>query len=200
MQARKISATAERACPSRMHRLSQRLSMKRLAVFALSLAALVSAHAADAEFQVSSFTFSLPEGWVKKEPRSPMRKAQLEVPGKDGAKPAEITFFHFGNGQGGDVNANVQRWFGQVAGSKDAQKTEEKEINGTKVTFVSAEGTLKASPMAGIPEDMPNAALHGAILEHTDGPVFIKMTGPAAVVNESKEKFLALVKSATEKK
>jgi hypothetical protein len=69
-----------------------------------------------------------------------------------------------------------------------------------KVTLVSAEGTLKAAPMAGITEELPDAALLGAILEHTDGAVFVKMTGPAPLVKASRDQFLALVKSATEKK
>ena len=174
--------------------------MKRLALLALALTSLISVHAEDVAFTVSGFTFKTPEGWKKVEPKSAMRKAQLEVPGQDGGKPAEVTFFFFGGGQGGDVAANVQRWVGQFSGGKDVQKVEEQDMNGTKVTLVSTEGTMKASPFAGIPEDMPEAALQGAILEHAEGPVFIKMTGPAAVVKGQKEKFLQLVKSATEKK
>jgi hypothetical protein len=174
--------------------------MKRLALLALALTSLVSAHADDATFKVSGFNFTTPEGWKKVEPKSAMRKAQLEVPGHAGGKPAEVTFFFFGGGQGGGVQENVQRWVGQFSGGKDVQKVEEQDLNGTKVTFVSTEGTMKASPFAGIPEDMPEAALQGAILEHPEGPVFIKMTGPAGVVKGSKEKFMQLVKSATEKK
>ena len=174
--------------------------MKRLALLALAFTSLVSLHAEQANFTVSAFNFTAPDGWKKVEPKSAMRKAQLEVPGADGGKSAEVTFFFFGGGQGGDVKANVQRWVGQFSGGADVQKVEEQDINGTKVTFVSTEGTMKASPFAGIPEDMPDAALQGAILEHGEGPVFIKMTGPAALVKASKEKFLALVKSATEKK
>jgi hypothetical protein len=173
--------------------------MKRLALLAFSLVSLVSLHAEQAKFNVSAFSFTAPDGWKQVEPKSAMRKAQLEVPG-EGGKSAEVTFFFFGGGQGGDVKANVQRWMGQFNGGADVQKVEEQDINGTKVTLVSTEGTMKASPFAGIPEDMPNAALQGAILEHAEGPVFIKMTGPAALVKASKEKFLALVKSATEKK
>lgn len=174
--------------------------MKRLALLAFSLTSLVSVYAEGAKFTVSGFNFTAPDGWKQVEPKSAVRKAQLEVPGQDGGKPAEVTFFFFGGGQGGDVPANVQRWIAQFSGGKEVQKVEEQDLNGTKVTFVSTEGTLKASPFAGIPEDMPDAALQGAILEHADGPVFIKMTGPAALVKGSKEKFVQLVKSATEKK
>jgi hypothetical protein len=174
--------------------------MKRLALLAFSLASLVSLHAEQVKFTVSAFSFTAPDGWKQVEPKSAMRKAQLEVPGAEGGKTAEVTFFFFGGGQGGDVKANVQRWVGQFSGGSDVQKVEEQDMNGVKVTLVSTEGTMKASPFAGIPEDMPGSALQGAILEHADGPVFIKMTGPADLVKASKEKFLSLVKSATEKK
>ena len=129
-----------------------------------------------------------------------MRKAQLQIPGKDGGKPADITFFFFGEGNGGGVEPNVQRWIGQLAGKPDASKVETQNFNGVKVTLVTTEGTLKTNPMSGIAEEIPDAALLGAILEHTEGAVFVKMTGPAALVKGSREKFLGLVKSATEKK
>jgi hypothetical protein len=174
--------------------------MKRLALLTLSLLAMVSLQAEEAKFTVSAFTFTKPAAWKQVEPKSAMRKAQLEVPGVNGGKPGDVTFFFFGNGQGGDVQANVSRWLGQLSGGKEVQKVEPQEMNGTKVTIVSTEGTMKASPFAGIPEDVPNAALLGAILEHEEGPVFIKMTGPADVVKGARETFMTLVKSATEKK
>ncbi len=175
--------------------------MKRLALLTCSFLFTASLFAEEAaKFEVSTFSFTRPEGWKQAQPKSAMRKAQIEVPGKDGGKSAEIVFFHFGNGQGGDVAANVARWFGQFNGGADVQKSETADWNGTKVTIVSTEGTMKASPISGVPEDQAGFALLGAILEHAEGPVFVKMTGPTALVKESKDKFTALVKSATEKK
>ncbi len=172
-----------------------------------SLLALVCAifvttvHAGDSgKFTVGAYNFSRPADWKSIEPTSPMRKAQLQVPGKDGGKPADITFFFFGEGNGGGVQPNVQRWLGQIAGKPDANKVDTQEFNGVKVTVVSAEGTLKAAPMAGIAEELTDAALLGAIIEHGEGAVFVKMTGPAPLVKENREKFLGLIKSATEKK
>ena len=162
---------------------------------------LAAALAEDAgKFSVGAFAFSRPADWKSIEPTSPMRKAQLQIPGKDGGKPADITFFFFGEGNGGGVEPNVQRWLGQLAGKPDASKVETQDFNGVKVTLVTTEGTLKANPMSGIAEELPDAALLGAILEHAEGAVFVKMTGPASLVKSSREQFLALVKSATEKK
>lgn len=173
--------------------------MKRLLIFALSLVDL-SLHAEEGRFSVSAFSFARPEHWKQIEPKSPMRKAQFEIPGKDGGKPAEVTFFFFGGGQGGDVQANVSRWLAQFSGGKDVQKVEPQEFGGLKVTLVSTEGTMKASPFAGIPEDQPGFALLGAIIEHGDGPVFAKMTGPSALVKDSRESFVGMVKSARGRK
>ena len=173
----------------------------KLFVALLSALFLAAAQAEDAgKFTVGAYEFSRPADWKSIPPTSPMRKAQLQIPGKDGGKPADITFFFFGEGNGGGVEPNVQRWLGQITGKPDANKVEAQEFDGVKVTLVSAEGTLKAAPMAGIADELPDAALLGAILEHAEGAVFVKMTGPAALVKESREKFLALVKSATEKK
>jgi hypothetical protein len=178
-----------------------RAAMKRIAALVCSLLFAATSFAEEAaKFQVSEFTFTRPEGWKQVEPKSTMRKAQLEVPGKDGGKSGEVVFFAFGGGQGGDVKSNVSRWYGQFSGGADVQKSEQQEWNGVKVTLVSTEGTMKASPISGVAEDQADFALLGAILDHADGPVFVKMTGPAALVKASREKFNALVKSATEKK
>ena len=174
--------------------------MKFLTTFACALFVATAVAEDSAKFSVGAFSFARPAEWKSIEPTSPMRKAQLQIPGKDGGKPADITFFFFGEGNGGGVEPNVQRWLAQIAGKPEANKVEAQEFNGVKVTLVSAEGTLKAAPMAGITEELSDAALLGAILEHSEGAVFVKMTGPAALVKASREQFLALVKSATGKK
>ena len=174
--------------------------MKRIAVLALSLIASVTLIAADT-FPVSALTFTLPEGWKSVEPSSAMRKAQLSIPGKEGGKGADVTFFHFGNqGGAGGVQANVERWFGQFTSEEGAKKTEPLDFGGVKVTVVSTEGTMKGGQFGGPATDEPEFALLGAIIEHADGPVFIKGTGPKAVLKEAREKFMAMVKSAVEKK
>lgn len=151
-------------------------------------------------FEVGAFTFIRPAGWKWIEVSSPMRKAQLEVPGKEDGKSAEITFFHFGPGGAGGVDANVKRWLAQFQSKPGAEKVEAKELGGTKATLVSTEGTFSAG-MPGAPATpLSDHALLGAIIEHPDGPVFVKMTGPAAVVNDARAKFLEFITAATSKK
>lgn len=174
--------------------------MKPLAAIFCAIFIAVAQAEESGKFAVGAYHFTRPADWKTVQPSSPMRKAQLQVPGKESGKPADITFFFFGEGNGGGVEPNVQRWISQFAAKPEASKVEKQEFNGVKVTLVSTEGTLKASPMAGIAEELPDAALLGAILEHAEGAVFVKMTGPAALVKGSREQFLTLIKSATEKK
>ncbi|MDQ3623393.1 MAG: hypothetical protein M3463_13025 [Verrucomicrobiota bacterium] len=173
----------------------------RLLSPALLLAITAALYAQDkTTFEVGAFTFARPAGWKWIEASSPMRKAQLEVPGKEGGKPAEITFFHFGPGGAGGVDANVKRWLGQFQSKQGAEKVETKELGGTKATMVSTEGTF-SSGMPGAPATaLPDYALLGAIIEHGDGPVFVKMTGPAPVVNDARAKFLEFITAAASKK
>ena len=112
-----------------------------------------------------------------------MRKAQLAAPGKDRHRSAEVTFFHFGAGQGGSVQANVDRWFKQFTdGYTDARS---EQVGQTTMTFVKAEGTFASGMPGGPATPMKDYALRGAILESQSGDVFVKMTGPKAVVKEA---------------
>jgi len=175
--------------------------MRILTALLLFIATVAGVRANDpAKFKVGPCEFARPAEWKWVEPTSTMRKAQLQIAAKEGARPADITFFFFGDGPMGGVDANVQRWLGQFADKPDAGKTESLDLKGVKVTLVSTEGTLKASPFGGQPDDLPGSGLLGAIIENPEGAVFVKMTGPAALVKESREKFVAMVRAAAEKK
>lgn len=145
------------------------------------------------QFQVGAYTFERPADWSWIVPSSPMRKAQLSAPGEDGVANAEITFFYFGAGEGGSVAANVQRWLGQFEGAQSHEKTE--QVGSTRITWVQASGTF-LSGMPGQPSTpMPSYALRGAILENSEGNVFVKMTGPQSTVEAAEKDFEKMVKS-----
>ncbi len=178
--------------------------MKFLAplLFALvTLVTLVAARAEDpATFEVGGLKFARPSDWKWIEVTSPMRKAQLQVPGAAADQSADITFFHFGAGGGGDVTSNAQRWLGQFKSPEGASKIEPQEIAGTKVTLVTTEGTFSSGMPGGPATVVENAALLGAIIEGSDGSVFVKMTGPATLVKASRAKFLEFITAAIPKK
>jgi hypothetical protein len=160
-----------------------------------SLVSVVAARAADpVEFTVGSFVFTRPEGWGWVVATSPMRKAQLSVPARDGNVPADLTFFHFGAGQGGSVQANVDRWFKQFSnGSTDAQT---ERVGNTTVTFVRASGTFSSGMPGGPTTPLKDYALRGAILESPAGDVYVKMTGPQAVVKLAEPAFEKMIGEA----
>lgn len=174
--------------------------MKFLSI-AVGLLLAASVFAQDsATFEVGSFSFERPATWEWVPVSSPMRKAQLKVPGKEGNAAADITFFHFGKGQGGDVESNVQRWLRQFESKEGAAKTETQEMNGTAVTLVSTEGTFHSGMPGGPTTAQPDHALLGAILEDEGGNVFVKMTGPTEVVKAAQPQFVEFLKKATAKK
>ena len=167
-------------------------------LFALTLLTASALRAEDpTTFEVGAFKFARPAEWKWVAVTSPMRKAQLAVPGKEGAKPAEMTFFHFGAGGAGGVDANVKRWLGQFQSQDGADKVEPETLGGIKVMFVSTTGTFSGGMPGGAPAaPLENYALLGAILDHADGPVFVKMTGPVDVVSAAAKQFHAFIAAA----
>ena len=130
---------------------------RALATWSVLLACLAAtAHAADpATFTVGAFTFKRPAAWAWVPVNSTMRKAQLHVP--DPTNPsgpgADVTFFHFGAGQGGGVDANISRWLGQFEEKGDQLKPaiESADVKGTKVTRVRVASGTFSSGMPGGP-------------------------------------------------
>lgn len=146
------------------------------------------------EFQVGAFQFERPYGWSWVPATSPLRKAHLSVQGP-GGELADVVFFHFGPGQGGSVQANVERWLQQVESATE-QSVREEQVGKTKITFVEAEGTF-LSGMPGTPSvPMPGFMLRGAILESAEGDVYVKFTGPSAAVKPATEEFEKMVRAA----
>jgi hypothetical protein len=146
------------------------------------------------EFTVGIFSFERPAEWKWVPPASAMRKAQLAVPGANGPS-AEVTFFHFGPGGGGGIQPNVDRWFAQFGNSKTSQ--EEVSVGSTRIIQVGAEGTFQSGMPGGPTTPLDNYALRGAILEDArGGNVFVKMTGPAAIVLDARPQFDEMVRAA----
>ena len=144
--------------------------------------------------KVEAFTFAVPEGWRSVTPSSPMRKAQLEV--ARGPEKAEVTFFHFGADQGGSAADNVARWYAQFPGSEKNRITENLQVGPVKITFAMTDGTFSSGMPGGPTTPMEGYALCGAILESPSGNVFVKMTGPNAVVKASTDAFKKMVSDA----
>jgi len=162
------------------------LAIASIPVFAKPPIKSFTASAVPIRFQVGAFSFKRPENWKWENPSSPMRKAQLTISGKNGAT-ALVTFFYFGPGQGGSVQANVNRWMAQftaVNGSAVKATTTTQQTT-TTITFVSTHGIFESGMPGGLTQSCPNYALRGAIMASPQGDVYVKMTGPETLVKEA---------------
>jgi hypothetical protein len=175
-------------------------TFSRVVLVSTLFAALNGLPAADAPatFKVSEFSFTRPANWEWVESASPMRKAELKVVDEKTKAKAEVVFYHFGQGGAGGTQANIDRWFGQFVEPRDKinAKTEESTVDKHKVTYVSAEGTYKSGMPGGPQTPMPNYALLGAIIDASEGSVFVKMTGPKELTKAATPAFKKMVEGA----
>lgn len=161
----------------------------------IALALSLTAHAA-------GLTFAAPPGWKTVPTSSSMRVAQYAVPHAAGdTQDAELVVYYFG-GSGGTVEANIDRWVGQMQQpdgrpSSAVAKRQSRTVNGLKVTLVDVPGTYVAEMTPGASErhNSPNFHLRAAVIETSNGPYFIKLTGPAKTVEASEKQFEAFLGS-----
>ena len=105
-----------------------------------------------------------------------------------------MTFFHFGAGQGGSVQANIDRWFKQFSDGYTEAKAE--RVGNTTVMFVKASGTFSSGMPGGPTTPLKDYALRGAILESPAGDVYVKMTGPQVVVKIAEQALNTMIRDA----
>ena len=152
--------------------------------------------AAGTTASAAGVTWTIPEGWDLVGPR-PMRAATYMI-GK-GELESECGVFFFGNGQGGDIETNINRWIGQFqqpdgSDSKSKAKVGHRDVNGLKVTTIDLAGTFMSGGMGGQPQvSKLGFRLLGAIVEAPDGPLFFKLTGPIASVDDIQPDFEYLI-------
>jgi hypothetical protein len=163
-----------------------------VAVFAVSAASVMAESAA-------GLRWTAPATW-KAEAARPMRAATYTIPlatGDQGA--AECVVNYFGPGQGGGVDANIDRWRGQVLGADGkpaTAKIDKRTGRGVPITVIDSTGsyTGMGGPMGG---SKPAAGyrLIGAIVEGPGGSVFFKLTGPAKTIAAQQKNFEQLLAS-----
>ena len=174
----------------------------RMLISATILAAAVSATAVAS---LATIQFDAPKGWTSKTPSSSMRLAEYTVPKVAGdSEDATVTVFFFGATQGGNVQANIDRWISQVAqpdgkSSKDVAKTTTMtSASGLKITIVDVSGTYVAEVAPGSAERFNTTGFRqlAVYIETPGGPHFVKLLGPAATVAKTTDAFTAFLKSA----
>lgn len=140
-----------------------------------------------------------PPAFKRVPPSNPMRKASFVVPHVDGdTEDGELTVFYFGPGQGGSIDANVDRWVKQFGEVKPSDvKRADREANGLRQHTVELEsGTFSGGMgMGGASKPKEKFGLVGGIVETPSGAYFFKMTGPSKTIKKAKTDFYALLDS-----
>jgi hypothetical protein len=163
----------------------------------LTLVVLAASAVAFAE-SAAGLQWTAPAGW-KNTGSSAMRAATYAVAATPGdAAGGECGVYFFGKGQGGSVEANLDRWKNQftVAGKPAAAKLAKRTIKGLPVTTIDTAGEYSGmgGPMnPGKP--VGGYRLLGAIVEGPGGNVFLKFTGPSKTIAANEQKFEQLLNS-----
>jgi len=137
---------------------------------------------------VPQLTWTMPEGWTEAKPTE-IRVASFKV--SAGGKQADVSIIPL-PGLAGSDDANVNRWRGQVGLSslspEELKKSaEDIEAGGLPAQLYDLAGQ---SPGSGDAE-----RILGVIQHRDDMAWFYKMTGDAALVEQQKPAFIALLKS-----
>lgn len=147
---------------------------------------------------LGSISVQVPLEWIVESPSSSIRIAQYRLPrqGQD-LDDALMAVFYFGAGQGGSVEANLERWSNQFLqsdgeSSREKAKVERKIVSGMGLTLVDLKGTFRPSVMSSrtLPKTAkPGYRMLGGILDSPRGFYFFKLIGPEQTVEHWKESF-----------
>ena len=163
-----------------------------------------TAEGAVGRVEAGKLSFTVPDGWTREQPTSPMRKAQFRVPAvNEDGDAASLILYYFGPGQGGSVEANLKRWeqqfeIPQGTTLAEVKKVEQKTIAGLNVTTLEMAGTYITPRTPINPHDRynePNSRLFAAVVETPDGNFFFKVVGPDSTMNQWRTDFLRMIDS-----
>ncbi len=185
-----------------------RSSLATLFALTLLLPASRAQDAGKLELADGKLSMTAPAAWKKGEPKSPIIQYEFSAPIDAKAdETARITIMS----AGGSIEDNINRWYGQFEqadgkSTKDKSKTEKFDVAGNTVHWVDIPGNFKETMGGGGPFSggktvlRENYRMLGAIIVTKDqGQVFIKMTGPAGVVEKLSATFKESLKQLKSK-
>lgn len=141
--------------------------------------------------------WTVPASW-KSEAQRPMRLGTYTV-----APGAECGVYYFGQGQGGSVEANIDRWVGQFLQAdgkpSKAAKIAKRTAHGLPLTTVDVSGayTGMGGPAAQAAPAVAGYRMLGAIVEGPQGSIFFKFVGPAKTIAQNQAAFDKMIASLT---
>jgi hypothetical protein len=147
---------------------------------------------------IGGIEFTVSDGWQSEQPDSSMRVVQYALPGADGAEAAQMAVFV---GIGGSAEANVERWYDQLADRRDVN-TQDHTIRDLRFVIAEATGTFTQAAMGMTAGAQGDAAtreigLIGVVIEGGPlGPVHLKTTGPPATIAAQRTAVFEFIHSA----
>lgn len=136
------------------------------------------------------FQWELPDGWTAKPP-TPMRAANFAL----AASPESECYISVLAGTGGGVEANINRWQGQMGqpslSPEEVAALPVLSMLGESATYVEIAGEFRGMGSAAQSDYM----MLGVVCPLGNETVFVKMTGPAAVIQAEKDNFKAFCSS-----
>jgi len=145
--------------------------------------------------KAGEITLNVPEDWKQKETAPGPRVAEFQVPpAGDDKEPGELAVFYFGPQGAGGVDANVQRWVGQLDEEGRKVKIASGESSLGKYTLVDLTGTYNKSigpPIAKKSKKLPGWRVINVFVETDAGPYFLKLDGPEKSMAKVEDDFRA---------
>jgi len=131
----------------------------------------------------AAFEAPTPAGWRELPPQPSMFKDLLYEVAGDRSASCYLTA-----SVGGGVEGNIARWYGQLGKRPTTKVTElpQHELMGQPARLVEIEGTFRG---------VSDSKLLGLIAGQGGQCTTLKLTGPAALVDAERERFLALAKA-----
>jgi hypothetical protein len=146
--------------------------------------------------EAEGIAFEIPESWKSIQPKSAMRKAQIQIAASAGDKEGgDLSLYIFPGGAGG-VDANVERWRGQFTddeGDTPPVETARVKSKNAEVTRVEVGGTFKDPFAPGGPKE--GFRLLGAIVQNDERGYYFKLVGPDKTVKAAEKDFDAMIES-----
>ncbi len=124
------------------------------------------------------YVTAAPASWQSRAPSSNMRLAEYAVAGAAGGDSAEVVVYFFGAGQGGSVDANIERWKGQFtdAGGTHPEPTITRISDAAfPTTVVELRGTYaRGIGMGDQAAPKPDQVLLAGVVETPKGSLYIQ--------------------------
>ncbi len=138
---------------------------------------------------------TVPTRWSTRTPSSSMRLAEFTV-----GDAAEVVVYFFGPGQGGPVNANLERWkaqFSNPTGGAVYEAVSQDKAGALPLTVAEYRGTYARGTGTGSSPEAarPNHILVAVVAETPRGRLFFQLFGPTAAVEAQRSAYLTFVRS-----